>query len=182
MAKVEKEDIAVKTEEISLNMPQVEIKAQPEANITLMIEGMMCMHCVRHVTNALKSVDGVENINVDLEGNKATVTADNDKIQPMIDAIVEAGYEVTEVINAQTVQQDINNEKEKTKMVLKIDGMMCMHCVKHVDKALNAVEGASNVVVNLEEKQASVDAAPELEAALVAAVTEAGYTVVEVVK
>ena len=60
--------------------------------------------------------------------------------------------------------------------------MMCMHCVKHVDKALNAVEGASNVVVNLEEKQATVEAAPELEAALVAAVTEAGYTVVEVVK
>ena len=182
MAQVEHTDISVKTEEIGLSLPQPESKPQPQGNITLMIDGMMCMHCVRHVTNALKSVDGVADINVDLEGNKATVTADDDKIQPMIDAIVEAGYEVTEVINAQTVQQDINNEKEKTKMILKIDGMMCMHCVKHVDKALNAVEGASNVVVNLEEKQASVEAAPELEAALVAAVTEAGYTVVEVVK
>ena len=184
MAKVEAQDIAVKTEEIALSLPQAEkvLPQAPQGNITLMIEGMMCMHCVRHVTNALKSVDGVTDINVDLEANKATVTADNDKIQPMVDAIVEAGYEVTDVINAQTVQQDINNEKEKTEMILKIDGMMCMHCVKHVDKALKGVEGVGEVVVNLEEKQATVEAAPELEAALVAAVTEAGYTVVEVVK
>ena len=65
-------------------------------------------------------------------------------------------------------------------MILKIEGMMCPKCVKHVDKALNGVEGAEDVVVSLEEKQASVEAAPELEAALVAAVTEAGYKVVEV--
>ncbi|MBR4036123.1 MAG: heavy-metal-associated domain-containing protein, partial [Oscillospiraceae bacterium] len=64
----------------------------------------------------------------------------------------------------------------------KIEGMMCKNCVKHVDKALNGVEGATDVVVSLDEKQATVTAAPELEAALVAAVTEAGYEVVEVVK
>ena len=47
----------------------------------------------------------------------------------------------------------------------------------HVEKALNAVEGVGAVAVNLEEKQATVEAAPELEAALVAAVKEAGYEV-----
>jgi copper chaperone CopZ len=67
-------------------------------------------------------------------------------------------------------------------MILKIEGMMCPKCVKHVDKALNGVEGAADVVVSLEEKQATVAAGPELEEALVAAVTEAGYKVVEVVK
>ena len=67
-------------------------------------------------------------------------------------------------------------------MILKIEGMMCPKCVKHVDKALNGVEGAADVVVSLEEKQATVAAGPELEAALVSAVTEAGYKVVEVVK
>jgi copper chaperone CopZ len=80
------------------------------------------------------------------------------------------------------VQQDINNKKENTKMILKIEGMMCPKCVKHVDKALNAVEGVANVAVSLEEKQATVEAGPEMEATLVAAVTEAGYKVVEVVK
>ena len=50
---------------------------------------------------ALESVEGVTDINVDLEGNKATVTANPDKIQAMIDAITAEDYEVTEVINAQ---------------------------------------------------------------------------------
>ena len=63
-----------------------------------------------------------------------------------------------------------------------IEGMMCPKCVKHVDKALNGVEGATEVVVSLEEKQATVAAGPELEEALVAAVVDAGYKVVEVVK
>ena len=70
-------------------------------NITLMIDGMMCEHCVRHVTQALQSVEGVTDINVSLEENKATVTATADKIQAMIDAITAEDYEVTEVINAQ---------------------------------------------------------------------------------
>ena len=137
---------------------------------------------MRFVTNALKNVDGVTDINVDLAGNKATVNSTEDKIEEMKAAVEEAGYEVTEVINARTVQQDINNEKVKTEMILKIDGMMCKNCVKHVDKALNGVEGAADVVVSLDEKQATVTAAPELEAALVAAVTEAGYEVTEVIK
>jgi cation transport ATPase len=49
-----------------------------------------------------------------------------------------------------------NNIKENIKMILKIEGMMCPKCVKHVDKALNGVEGAADVVVSLDEKQATV--------------------------
>jgi copper chaperone CopZ len=46
-------------------------------------------------------VEGVTDINVSLEENKATVKANPDKIQAMIDAITAEDYEVTEVINAQ---------------------------------------------------------------------------------
>ena len=67
-------------------------------------------------------------------------------------------------------------------MILKIEGMKCPKCVKHVDKALNAVEGAQDVVVSLEEKQATVTASAELEETLVAAVVDAGYKVTEVIR
>ena len=159
-----------------------EIPAAPQGNTTFMIDGMMCMHCVRHVTNALSSVEGTENIAVDLEGGKATFTAGEDRLERLKAAVTEAGYEVTEVIRAQNVSDNTENSKENTTMVLKIEGMMCKHCVMHVEKALNAVEGVGAVAVNLEEKQATVEAAPELETALVAAVKEAGYEVTEVVK
>lgn len=63
---------------------------------------------------------------------------------------------------------------------VKIEGMMCMHCVKAVEKALAAVDGVTGVQVSLEEKQAVVEgtAAPE---ALKAAVTDAGYEVAGIV-
>ena len=65
-------------------------------------------------------------------------------------------------------------------MVLKIDGMMCMHCVAHVEKALNAVEGVDSVAVSLEEKQATVTGTATQEA-LKAAVADAGYEVTQII-
>lgn len=62
---------------------------------------------------------------------------------------------------------------EKT---INVEGMMCMHCVGHVKKALEAVEGVSAVEVDLEGKKAVVTLAADVaDEALVAAVTEAGY-------
>ena len=42
---------------------------------------------------------------------------------------------------------------EKT---LQIEGMMCQHCVMHVQKALAAVPGVEKTGVSLEEKSAKV--------------------------
>ena len=64
------------------------------------------------------------------------------------------------------------------KKQLSVEGMMCQNCVKHVTKALTGVEGVSDVRVSLEEKKAFVEAAPSVsDAALKAAVEDAGYTV-----
>ena len=61
---------------------------------------------------------------------------------------------------------------------MKIEGMMCMHCVKAVEKALRAVEGVTDVTVSLEEKQAVVEGTDALqEDALKAAIADAGYEV-----
>lgn len=69
-------------------------------------------------------------------------------------------------------------EKEKKTMItLNIEGMMCAHCVNHVTKALNGVDGASDVAVDLEKNQATVGGASDLVTALTSAVEEAGYQV-----
>ena len=38
------------------------------------------------------------------------------------------------------------------KIILKVDGMMCMHCVHSVEDALKQQEGISNIEINLQEK------------------------------
>ena len=59
---------------------------------------------------------------------------------------------------------------------LRITGMTCNGCVRHVDKALRAVPGVSAVEVDLAKGAAKVVHEPPAEiSALVAAVESAGY-------
>ena len=65
---------------------------------TLTIEGMMCMHCVKHVTDALNAVEGVEKADVNLKKKRAVVTLNAEVADDALKtAVKEAGYEVTEI-------------------------------------------------------------------------------------
>lgn len=67
-------------------------------NKTLKIEGMMCQHCVAHVTKALQAIDGVSSVTVDLKKKTAVVeTAKEIDNQVFVQAITEAGYEVKKI-------------------------------------------------------------------------------------
>lgn len=62
----------------------------------LMIEGMMCQNCVKHVTHALEGIPGVTDVQVSLENKKATVNVPESVTDEALKAAVtEAGYEVT---------------------------------------------------------------------------------------
>ena len=64
---------------------------------------------------------------------------------------------------------------------LNIEGMMCAHCVSHVEKALSALEGVASAKADLEDKKATVTLSGEVsDQELKNAVTEAGYEVVSV--
>lgn len=73
------------------------------------------------------------------------------------------------------------NKKERVdtmKKVLDIEGMMCQHCVAHVNKALSGIEGVEAVEVSLENKNAAVTLAADVsDEVLVKAVVDAGYEV-----
>ena len=71
-----------------------------------------------------------------------------------------------------------NNTMEKK---INIEGMMCQHCVAHVEKALTALGGVSSAKADLEGKCATVTlAAPVSDQELKDAVTQAGYEVVSI--
>lgn len=58
------------------------------------IEGMTCGHCVSSVDTALKAVEGVTSVKVDLEENKATVEAEGVSDEKLKDAIEDIGFDV----------------------------------------------------------------------------------------
>ena len=62
----------------------------------LEVRGMTCGHCKMSVEGALKGLDGVEAVQVDLETGKVEVTYDEAKVsvEDMKNAVEDQGYDV----------------------------------------------------------------------------------------
>ncbi len=76
------------------------------------------------------------------------------------------------------IKQSIKERVDTMKKVLDVEGMMCQHCVAHVNKALSGIEGVEAVEVSLEGKTATVTLAKEVaDDVLTKAVVDAGYEV-----
>ena len=123
----------------------------------------MSMSSVCVVTNALR----LRRFRLDLPDAGPAATADG--AQPV--ALVHTDLPTVDSnVNKTNIKED--NTMKKT---VKIEGMMCQMCVKHVKTALSALD--PNVEVSLENKCATVDESVA-DDAIVAAVKEAGYEVV----
>ncbi len=65
---------------------------------TIIINGMMCTHCVTHVTEALSRLDGVKNVDVSLEDKSAKILSDKEiSDEQIIASISDAGYSVESI-------------------------------------------------------------------------------------
>lgn len=82
----------------AVNNKTENIKGASAMQKTISIEGMMCMHCVKHVNEALSKVDGVSLVEVSLENKNAIVTLTSPVDDSILKSAVEnAGYDVTEI-------------------------------------------------------------------------------------
>ncbi len=126
--------------------------------ISLPIEGMSCASCVGRVERALAAVDGVDSVAVNLATERADVKVSTsvDRMA-LVQSIEKAGYSVPDM-----------------SMELSIEGMTCASCVSRVEKALKAVPGVSEVVVNLATERASIRGIASADA-LQAKVRSIGY-------
>ena len=63
---------------------------------TYTVSGMTCGHCVMSVTEAIQELDGVQDVRVDLESGRATVTSESELDAEAVKAVVaDVGYQVT---------------------------------------------------------------------------------------
>lgn len=77
-------------------------------------------------------------------------------------------------------EKEVNEKEikmsELNKMIVKVDGMMCENCAKHVSKALMSLAGIENVEIDLANKEALVDYFGSInEKEISDAINEAGY-------
>lgn len=121
--------------------------AEKAKKAEIKVSGMSCAMCSLAIEKNLKEVEGVNEAQVNLGTEKATVEYDPDKVKlpELENAIESAGYGVI-------------NEK----VTLKIGGMTCAMCVKAIEDGLSRLDGISNVNVNLSSEKAYVTYNPKM--------------------
>ncbi|MCD8203913.1 MAG: heavy-metal-associated domain-containing protein, partial [Coprobacillus sp.] len=80
--------------------------------------------------------------------------------------------------NSAVIYNDSKEDKimGKVEITLKVEGMMCAHCVEHVKEALLGIKGVESASVSLEGKSAVVRGENIKEQKLLKAVEKAGYS------
>ncbi|KAK8380400.1 hypothetical protein O3P69_016761 [Scylla paramamosain] len=119
--------------------------------VQISIKGMTCNSCVKNIEGNIGQKTGVRSIRVSLEDEVATliisptdVTAE--AVRTMID---DMGFE------AALLQQ------ESTTVIIGIEGMTCMSCVKNIESTVGKKPGVIMIKVNLEEKKGVVSIDPQ---------------------
>ncbi len=118
------------------------MKAQ---RLDLAIAGMHCAGCVARVEKVLRSLPGVQEAQVNLATETATLHYEPDTVQldQVVQAVQESGYQVC---------------LEHTTIPIK--GMHCAGCVATIERALHKVAGVVEAHVNLATEQATVAYVP----------------------
>ncbi|KAJ3034894.1 hypothetical protein HK097_004368, partial [Rhizophlyctis rosea] len=117
-----------------------------EKELRISVKGMTCQSCVSAVTQALKSLPGVESPVVDLASESATLRFDGSiiSVDNILSAVEDAGFEAG------------LPSTDPSKHVITVKGMTCQSCVKAVTGAVQPLLGVSSVLVELEHDRATV--------------------------
>lgn len=130
--------------------------------LDLPISGMHCSGCVSRVEKALQSVPGVQEVQVNLATETATLryAPARAKVEQCIQAVQAIGYQVP-----------------LQRTTIPISGMHCAGCVGTIERALHNLPGVIEAQVNLATEQATVAYVPSQidRAALQQAIRTAGY-------
>ncbi|MGJ8587229.1 MAG: heavy metal translocating P-type ATPase [Yoonia sp.] len=131
------------------------------SSLTLGISKLSCGSCVARAEKALRAVDGVGDVAVNLASETAAISFDSPATSATItQALSAAGYPAIE-----------------DQVTLDISNMSCGSCVARVEKALSAAPAVTDVSVNLASETAIVKflAGTTTPQAVAKAATDAGY-------
>ena len=130
-------------------------------SLTLQITKLNCGSCVARAEKAVRDVEGVSEVAVNLASETATVVFDSPAtLATITDALEMAGYPAAE-----------------EQITFDIEGMTCGSCVGRVEKALRAAPSVTDVSVNLASETAQVKflSATTTLQSLAKVATDAGY-------
>ncbi|CAG2190348.1 ATP7 [Mytilus edulis] len=118
-----------------------------ENSVEISVKGMTCMSCVRNIESSISRVNGVNQISVSLENEKATVMYDTVKISPnqIAEAIDDMGFEANVIKQPKSLITRIT-----------VEGMTCQSCVRNIESNIKTKAGVDEIRVSLADKEAFI--------------------------
>jgi len=118
--------------------------------VTVSIAGMSCSACVRRIEKGLEAMEGVEGAAVNFALENAMVEFDPSSvtIEAIQETVQDLGYNVTAVSR--------ESSESSLKTTVSVGGMTCAACVRRVESALAALDGVTDVSVNLATGKATL--------------------------
>ncbi|HST57316.1 MAG TPA: cation transporter, partial [Longimicrobium sp.] len=118
----------------------------PTASCTLCVEGMDCSGCARSVENALRALEGVQDVRVDVVGGKVSVGYAEGKLArgDLAGAITRVGYRVAD---------DGQGRRE----VFEVEGMDCADEVRLIEGKLGNLPGVTRLAFDLVGRRLTVE-------------------------
>ncbi|XP_038063092.1 copper-transporting ATPase 1-like isoform X2 [Patiria miniata] len=127
------------------------------ASVTIHVEGMTCISCVRSIEGRLSAFDGVHKINVSLEKKEARIEFDPKRTtaEKLREGIEDMGFDATLPTNFVLI--DLNSVSPPTQTVtLAVKGMTCNSCVRSIEGNISTQRGVHEITVSLQEETATV--------------------------
>ncbi|VVB84476.1 putative copper-exporting P-type ATPase A [uncultured archaeon] len=141
-------------------------------DVIIKINGMMCSHCEKTVSEAALGVKGVSKAKADHKKGEVKVSFDTKvtDLETIKSAIMASGYKVIDEGEAcplpagqPVIRQEAKQEAREgglKKISIKITGMTCASCAQNIEKALNNIEGVKSASVNFSFEKAAVEYDP----------------------
>lgn len=152
-----------------------------DADIILKVTGMMCQkNCASTVQKAISATVNVSRCEVSYLEGKASVWGNTSKINDIITAVEDVGYEAALIYSKHEVMHcDTYLEKESEQpadLILAIKGMFDVNsCPRKIEELLLTVDGVFKVSVNFSSKTSSIWGFADYESIL-ETLANAGYS------
>jgi len=145
--------------------------ASLQGHAEILVEGMTCGNCEKHVKEALEKVHGVKEAKADHRTGRVSLTFSSlVKEYSLARAVQAAGYTYKGL-------SDSSSAPSSGQSVLLVDGMMCGNCERHVKEALEKVDGVDEASPDHTTGRVTLKlSAPVFRNDLEKAVKDAGYT------
>ena len=121
-----------------------------EDTVEITVEGMTCNSCVKSIEGTVGVKPGVRDIAVSLQYGKAVILFNPAVTNPetLREHIDDMGFDATLPTSGKA--------NKKIEVVINVEGMTCMSCVRSIEGTLSSAVGLENIKVSLQDEKATI--------------------------